>query len=273
MRNLKVGDIVSTNYDVADTTGSKTFSSGTLFKVSEIRMINTFDTVGEVVCLRPLFSERGTEVDPVDIRDITTCNELIEVNTERAQRILKEKNYERKGKICTGFIIAVLIIFALAILSSVLSEFFPAVEQFMSSPVSGPVFVVFGVVFCVSFFGFLPLIASHGMVNENAIKCVLAMRALRVNNPKVSFTPLNLSSSGVNMSSDEIEQQAIEALLRAKNIQKNIAKGKREIDLSQFRLGEKGNEYAVYKAVAKNTLDNLKVLQDFLQSQTTGAAL
>ena len=99
------------------------------------------------------------------------------------------------------------------------------------------------------------------------------MRALRVNNPKVSFTPLNLSSSGVNMSSDEIEQQAIEALLRAKNIQKNIAKGKREIDLSQFRLGEKGNEYAVYKAVAKNTLDNLKVLQDFLQSQTTGAAL
>ena len=266
MKHLKVGDIVTREHDVIETTGTKTFLFGTLFKVFDLKLINTIDIVNELVCLRPLFSECGTEVGPINIRDITTCDELIKVNTKQAQRILKKKNYKRDSKICSGIMIVFLIFFGLGILSSILSAFSPTLKQFMSGPANGPVAVLLGVILCVSFFGLLALNEGCAIVRDDAIKCVLATRALRVNNPNVCFTQINLNGSGVNMSPEEIEQQAIEALLRAKNIQKNIAKGKGEIYLSPFHLGEKRNEYPAYKAVAKNTLDNLELLQVFLQS-------
>ena len=111
------------------------------------------------------------------------------------------------------------------------------------------------------------LVALVGLDNQNdtvrelAAKCIYTMRALRINNSECHFVPLDLNACGVKMCADEIGQQAICSVL-----------GIDGASLSSFRLGEKGNEYAVYKAVAKNTLENLEVLQNFLQSQTKEVA-
>lgn len=245
MKHLKAGDIVATEHDVIDVTNNTRFPSGTLFKVAEVDLIRTVDHVNEEIRLRPLSPIHSDEIVRVDISDVVTCENIIYTNTERAHQILKRKNYERNSKLCPRLFVAYL--------SCGLGG-----VAFYALSVLSPIVPIILLALC-----FLLLVALVGLDNQNdtvresAAKCIFTMRALRINNNECHFVPLDLDACGVKMCTDEIEQQAICSAL-----------GINGATLSSLRLGEKGNEYAAYKAVAENTLDNLKVLQDFLQSQT-----
>lgn len=249
MRHLKVGDIVATEHDVIDVTNNTRFPSGTLFKVAEVDLIRTVDHVNEEIRLRPLSPIHSDEVVRVDVSDVVTCENIINTNTERAHQILKRKNYERNSKLCPRLFVAYL------------SCGLGGVVFFAHSVLSPIVPIILLALCFLLLFAWVGLDNQNDTVRELAAKCIFTMRALRINNSEGRFVPLDLDACGVKICADEIEQQAICSVLGIKGA-----------SLSSFRLGEKGNEYAAYKAVAENTLENLEVLQDFLQSQSNEVA-
>lgn len=261
---MKIGEFVVTRHDTTDTAGNKTFPSGTLAKVSGIALVDTKDPADSAVRLAPLLAEEGIEVNPVYIRDILTCEKVIDSNTERADQILKRKNYERDVKSCSRamtFIFCFMIFGFACIVLNTFSSFF---RQLFSVSVLTTLFTPIWILAIVALVRWLWLSRQCGFVRKNAIRCLLDIRTLRTSNPKVKWIPLDLSGCGKKISTDEIEIQALNAWIQA---------AKSDNTLSQYGLGVDGSEYSVYKAIAENTLENLNILQDFLQSKAKEEAI
>lgn len=245
---MRVGDIVVTKHDIPDATGSKTLPAGALFKVSRITLIDMTDYAGGAVRLKPLSSDEDVEEEPIYIRDVITCEELIDKNTNRAYQILKRKNYEQDVKIYSKAIIPVSIYFVFGLACIALN----------SALVLTPVFAIITALVFAAVCLRLRLGRQCGLVRKNAIRCLLDLRSLRASNPNVQWIPLDCSACGVKISTAEIERQALNARVQADMTNSQ---------LSQYGLGLDGSEYAVYKAIAENTLENLRVFQDFLRSK------
>lgn len=256
---MRIGEFVVTRHDTTDTTGNKTFPSGTLAKVYGIALVDAKDPADSAVRLAPLFADEGIEVNPVCSRDVLTCEKAIGDNTDRAYQILKRKNYEKDIKKCSramAFIFCFMIFGFVCIVLNTFSSFF---RQLFSSPVLTTIFTPIWIFAIVALVRWLWLSRQCGLVRKNAIRCLLDMRTLRTSNPKVQWIPLDLSGYGAKISTEEIEMQALNAWVQA---------AKSDNSLSQYGLGVDGSEYYVYKAIAENALENLNILQDFLQSQT-----
>lgn len=255
---MKIGELVVTRHDTTDTTGNKTFPSGTLAKVSGISLVNAKDPADSAVRLAPLFSEEGIEVNSVYIRDVLPCEKVIDSNTDRAYQILKRKNYEKDIKTCSRALAFIFCFMIFGFVCIVLNTFSSYFRQLFSDPVLTTVFTPIWFLAIVALVRWLWLSRQCGLVRKNAIRCLLDLRTLRTSNPKVQWIPLNLSGCGTKISTEEIEMQALNAWVQA---------AKSDNSLTQYGLGVDGSEYAVYKAIAENTLENLKILQDFLQTQ------
>lgn len=256
---MKIGEFVVTRHDTTDTAGNKTFLSGTLAKVTGIALVDAKDPTESAVRLAPLFAEEGIEFGPVYIRDILTCEKVIDSNTKRAYQILKRKNYEKDIKTCSramAFIFCFMIFGFVCIVLNTFSSFF---RQLFSAAVLTILFTPIWILAVVALVRWLWLSRQCGLVRKNAIRCLLDMRTLRTSNPEVQWIPLDLSGCGTKISTEEIEMQALNAWVQA---------AKSDNSLSQYGLGVDGSEYSVYKVIAENTLENLNILQDFLQSNT-----
>lgn len=261
---MKIGEFAVTRHDVTDTAGNRAFPSGTLAKVSGIALVDAKDPTDSAVCLEPLLAEEGIEVSPVNIRDILTCEKIIDNNAKRAYQILKRKNYEKDIKTCSrvmAFIFCFMIFGFACIVLNTFSSFF---RQLFSDSVLTTIFTPIWILAIVALVRWLWLSRQCGFVRKNAIRCLLDIKTLRTSNPKLHWIPLKLGGCKVKISTEDLELQALNAWVQA---------AKLDSSLSQYGLGEDGAEYSIYKAIAENTLENLNILQDFLQSQTKEEAI
>lgn len=251
---MEIGDIVTVKSAVVDNCGNK-FDSGTLFKVCNFIYARVSGEIKEAVRIEPLCANKKTEVEPVESSNLLeVAHDLMLQIHKDAQELSDAINRQHKyGKILSipMFALSALIIFIIT--WSFLAYEISTVTGLLTAFLMTVLFILSGIG---------P--ENKKIIRSNAITCLLTMRSLRINNHGIGLKPVQVA----DLSSAEIEQQALDAYDRAIDIQQRIYKGKYPLDLGSFNLGKKNNEWKIYEEIANNTQENIRILEDFLNSHT-----